>query len=133
MNFRYLCAIPKISYHYVLGADSSQHNSPRFIQRTSSPYQHIYSNNIEATNKNQPAPPPYPPHLSTVMPMRTRSPLVQPRLLHNNTATPTLAPPTTAPPPAPSSTPSSSNKRSRRRNASSDQKSGNGKHGCGKF
>lgn len=65
-------------------------NSPRFIQ--TSPY-HVYSN-------EKPAPPPYPPHLSTVMPIRTRSPLVQPRRF---TANPHTAPPTTAPPPAPSS------------------------------
>ena len=122
----------------LLGADTSQHNSPRFIQRTSSPYQHIYSNH-EATmgsvNKTQPAPPPYPPHLSTVMPLRTRSPLVQPRLLHST------APPTTAPPPAPSSpyqsnqalpssTPSSSNKR-RRRNISNSEGQKNNNIGAG--
>ena len=112
------------------GADTSQHNSPRFIQRTSSPYQHIYSNHDTSTlNKTQPAPPPYPPHLSTVMPLRTRSPLVQPRLLHST------APPTTAPPPAPigapaSSTPPSSNKRRRRNVSNSEvQKSVNGTGG----
>eukprot|EP00093_Oithona_nana_P011971 11971.XXX_418731_422924_1 [CDS] Oithona nana genome sequencing. len=48
----------------------SQHNSPaRFIQN--SPYQHIYTN-------DKPPPPPYPPHLSTVMPIRTRSPHTPP-------------------------------------------------------
>jgi len=124
----YPFATSQSTFNSYLGADTSQHNSPRFIQRTSSPYQHIYSNH-EATmgsvNKTQPAPPPYPPHLSTVMPLRTRSPLVQPRLLHST------APPTMAPPPAPSSpyqsnqalpssTPSSSNKR-RRRNISNSE------------
>ena len=73
-------------------------NSPRFIQRTISPYQPIYSNDGVGP---PPPPPPYPPHLSTVMPLRTRSPLVQPRFL---TANLHPAPPTTAPPPAPGST-----------------------------
>ena len=85
----------------------SQHNSPaRFIQK--SPYQHIYTN-------DKPPPPPYPPHLSTVMPIRTRSPHVQHRLLSGNLHT---APPTTAPPPAPHSTGS----KRRRRNNSEVQK-----------
>lgn len=110
-------------------ADSSQHNSPRFIQRTASPaavvaYQHIYSNDISSSPSHAPlgisnpngvpAPPPYPPHLSTVMPIRTRSPLVQPRILTANLHT---APPTMAPPPAPTS--SLSNMKNKRSSARS--------------
>ena len=88
-------------------------NSPRFIQRNMSPYQPIYSNEGVA---GQPPPPPYPPHLSTVMPLRTRSPLVQPRFL---TANGHSSPPTTAPPPAPGST----GQRRRKRNLSSEANS----------
>lgn len=93
--------------------DSQQNSPARFIQKPAS--YHIYSND------KPPAPPPYhhphSPHLSTVMPLRTRSPLVQPRLittanLHSS------SPPTTAPPPAPGSLGS----KRRRRNASEVQK-----------
>ena len=85
--------------------------SPRFIQRTISPYQPIYSN--EGGIGAPPPPPPYPPHLSTVMPLRTRSPLVQPRFLTANLHT-AAPPPTMAPPPAPGST----GQRRRKRNQS---------------
>ncbi len=79
-------------------ADSQQNSPARFIQQraSSNPY-HVYSN-----EKSHP-PPPYPTNLSTVMPIRTRSPLVQPRLLHTAMQQPSKAPPTSAPPPAPTS------------------------------
>jgi hypothetical protein len=104
-------------------AAASQPNSPRFIQRTSSPsYQHIYFNEA-ASSPRQPPPPPYPPHLSTVMPIRTRSPLVQNRLTHTANSMHT-APPTSAPPPAPGTSFSGINKKRRRRNISGSSGAG---------